>query len=134
MDEAFHNRYNARLDLAVALARLSPAFVFKKAAVLLAGTGVDRHRGFFTAYKQHRRRHIYEFFFGIQNRDAFRKAYPAKYGEYKWDVSDMPRFSYRETWPEAEMRSAMVDIGLLALWGLVFFAGAYAAILRYDLR
>ena len=46
----------------------------------------------------------------------------------------MPLFRYRETWPEEEVRSALVDVAVLAIWGLVFFAGAYVVVLRYDLR
>ena len=43
-DKDFRNRYNARLSLAVTLARLSPSFLLKKAIVRLAGTGTDRRR------------------------------------------------------------------------------------------
>ncbi len=32
----------------------------------------------------------------------------------------MPRLTYRETWPEAELQEAMIDVALLALWGLRF--------------
>jgi ABC-type transport system involved in multi-copper enzyme maturation permease subunit len=38
LDEAFRNRYDARLDLAVTLARLSPAFALTNASVRLASS------------------------------------------------------------------------------------------------
>ncbi len=134
LDEAFRNRYNARLDLAVALARLSPAFALKNATVLLAGTGVDRHRRFFTAYDLYRKRYLEEFYLGVFYRDWLRRVRPEKYGEYQWDVSDMPRFAYQEVWSGGDVQRALIGVGVIAVWGLVFFAGAYVAMVRYDLR
>lgn len=133
LEEAFHNRYNARLALAVTLARFSPAFAVKNAAVRLAGTGLNRQQRFETAYDRHvERGNVW--YREASTLDRLRGAHPEKYGERKWDVSDMPRFTYRETWPGEEVETALIDIGILAVWGLVFFAGAYVGILRYDVR
>ena len=133
LEETFQNRYNARLDLAVTLARCSPAFALSNATVRLAGTGLERQRRFFDAYR------VYFKQFQIwldttDERDELKKINPAKYGRFKWDVSDMPRLNYQETAPEAEVRATLMDLGILALWGLLFFSGAYVAMLRYDLR
>ncbi len=116
LEEAFRNRYNAYLGLAVALARFSPAFAFNNATVRLAGTGLDRQRRFLAAFKQYYLQHE-DWFIETVDRDRLRRARPEKYGEYKWDVSDMPRFTYQETWPEEDVRIALVDIGVLAVWG-----------------
>ncbi len=133
LDEAFRNRYTARSELAVTLARFSPAFALKNATVRLAGTGLDRHRRFESAGDQHTDRDrawLWKTFF----LDVLRRTKPEKYGEHRWDLSDMPRFMYREVWPGEDVRSALVDVGILALWGLVFFVGAYVGMLRYDVR
>ncbi len=129
----FRNRYNARLTLAMALARFSPAFAFNNATVRLAGTGMDRHQRFLEVVHQTRDRHNAWYWRHYIQRGLGR-ANPEKYGEYDGDLSDFPRLVYRESWPEADVQAAMVDIGMLALWGLVFFAGAFVALLRYDLR
>jgi hypothetical protein len=134
LDETFRNRYNARLDLAIALARLSPAFALNNATVRLAGTGVDRHRRFLESFHMYLEGQRFDWFVRTKDRDMLRQAHPAKHGKFKWDVSDMPRFTYRETWPGEDIRTALVDIGMLAVWGLIFFVGAYVAMLRYDLR
>ncbi len=134
LDKAFRNRYHSRLDLAVTLARASPAFAFQNAAVVLAGTGADRYHRFFRAFKRHRRFIRLDWFKATFYRDYLRRARPDKYGEYKWDVSDLPVFTYREAWPEEELEVALFDMGMLAFWGLLFFAGAFVAMLRYDLR
>jgi hypothetical protein len=83
LEEEFRNRFNARLDLAVVLARLTPAFAVNNATVRLAGTGEDRHRRFESDYAQHMERHAE----WILRKDlAFRleRAYPEKYGKPKW--------------------------------------------------
>ena len=61
-------------------------------------------------------------------------ANPEKYGEYKWDISDLPRFIYHTTWPDEDLKTALTDIAVLALWALILFLAAYVALLRYDLR
>ena len=63
-----------------------------------------------------------------------RQANPAKYGPYKCDVSDLPPFRHVEAGAGEDLRTSLVDVGMLAVWGLVFFAGAYVAMLRYDFR
>ncbi|OGG49017.1 MAG: hypothetical protein A3F84_14370 [Candidatus Handelsmanbacteria bacterium RIFCSPLOWO2_12_FULL_64_10] len=133
VEESFRNRYKARLDLAVLLARFSPAFALKNALVRLAGAGLDRQRRFEEVYRQHKERNE-AWYRGASERSRLRQVYPAKYGKPQWDVSDMPRFAYRETWPGGDVQTALMDVGMLILWGALFFLGAYVAILRYDLR
>ncbi len=133
LEEAFQNRFNARLDLAVDLARFTPAFAVNHATVRLAGTGEDRHRRFESDYARHKERHSA----WILKKDlVFRLelARPEKFGKPRWDISDIPRFIYREAWPKEDVQAALTDLGMLVLWGLTFFAGAYVALLRYDFR
>ncbi|OGG56123.1 MAG: hypothetical protein A3F84_28715 [Candidatus Handelsmanbacteria bacterium RIFCSPLOWO2_12_FULL_64_10] len=133
IDEDFRNRYNARLSLSVTLARLSPAFVLKNAVVRLTGTGIDRHQRFEGAFEvNNRERGVWED--KASDLSNLRWVYPEKYGKPRWDISDMPRFAYREVWPQEDLQAALIDVGVLVLWGVVFFAGAYLKMLRYDVR
>ena len=134
LDEAFRNRYRARLDLAILLGRLSPAFALNNATVCLAETGMDRHRRFADATDFYYREAYRTWMARTKNRDRMRGANPKKYGEYKWDVSDMPGFTYQWVWPETSAQTALVDMGVMLVWAVMLFAGAYVAILRYDLR
>lgn len=134
LDEAFRNRYNARMNLGVILARLSPAFAFKNAAIRLAGTGIDRHQRFERAFTGNYVERYQNWFDKTSDLDILRRIHPAKYGKREWQISDMPRLAYREIWPEEDLQAALVDVGMLVLWGVVFFAWAYVAMLRYDLR
>jgi hypothetical protein len=133
LEEAFQNRYRIRTSLAVALGRLSPAFTLKNATIRLAGAGLDRHQRFEADYNRHRERDR-TWWQKAAILDFLKRGHPAKYGEHRWDASEMPRFVYREVWPDEEAQAATVDVGLLALWGVVSFLGAYVAMLRYDLR
>jgi hypothetical protein len=63
-----------------------------------------------------------------------RQINPEKYGEDKWNLSNMPRFSYQQAWPELDIQTALVDIISLAFWGMLFFAGACVAMPKYDSR
>jgi hypothetical protein len=94
---------------------------------------MDRHRRFLAVFERHWEGHQ-DWYARTKDRDMLSASYPAKYGKYQWDVSDLPRFTYRETWPAEDVQRAFVDIGALAVWGLIFFLGAYVAVLRYDLR
>jgi ABC-type transport system involved in multi-copper enzyme maturation permease subunit len=133
LEDAFRNRYNARLELAALMARFSPAFALNNATVWLAGTGVERHRRFLEAYHLARDR-LTDWNWEKQTQRGLSEANPQKHGNYVLNLSDIPRVSYQETWPGEEIHTALVDAGVLALWGLAFFVGAYVAMLRYDLR
>ena len=133
LDEAFSNAYRARTALAVMLARLSPPFLVNHATVRLAGTGEDRHQRFLDVRERYRETRG-TFVVKTKNRDVLRMDHPEKYGPYVWDISDLPRFVYRDIWPDEDVRAAMVDIGVLGFWCLLFFTGAYVSVRRYDLR
>ena len=132
LELAFRNRYEARLDLAVLLARLSPAFALKNGTARLAGTGPDRHRRFHDAVILTRERTAGEWYPEIKKKVQLHNAYPEKYDPP--DFSDLPQMQYQETWPDEDVQTAIVDMGWLALWGVFFFLGAYLRLLRYDFR
>ena len=50
------------------------------------------------------------------------------------DVSDMPRFQYKEEAVSARIAGALPPLGLLAGLGLVAFAAAYFSFVKYDVR
>ena len=50
------------------------------------------------------------------------------------DPREIPPFQF-EAAPVSEVaRAAVLDLGLLGLFNLVFFVGAFVAFLRYDVR
>ena len=134
MDEWFGNRYQARLQFATRLARFSPAFTFHNGTVRLAGAGIDRDQRFKDAFKRDFLLVLGHWLYTSEHIDGLREVYSAKYGPPIRDFSDMPRFTYREAWPKKELLEASFDLGILIVWGLVFFTAAYVAMVRYDPR
>ena len=47
---------------------------------------------------------------------------------------EIPPFIFKSVPFKDVFGSALIDLGILALFNLVFFAGAYVAFLRYDVR
>ena len=131
--EKYGNRARARIDFAIALSRVSPAFALSHASVALAGTGVERHRRFEAAYNQYMAIRD-PWYLRTSSKLRLQETLPAKYGEYRWDLSDMPRFSYVERLPGSDVQSALADLVSLVGWALVCLAGAAIALSRYDLR
>jgi len=50
------------------------------------------------------------------------------------DVGDMPRFEYKEESAGARIAGSLPGLGLLAGFGLLAFAAAFAAFVKYDVR
>ena len=131
LTEAFQNRYNAHLDFAIQMARLSPAFALNKAVLGLGGTGVERHARFREAFDRAKIQ-LRDFYWKEIGRRGFSRADRQKYGE--WSMGEIPRLDYRDAWPDAEVTSALLKMMVIVIWGLVFFAGAYVSLLRFDVR
>ena len=133
LDEAFRNRYESRLGLAVTMARISPAFALRNAVLLLSGTGLGRQQRFQAGFDRYF--HQKETWYRKASLLFFlRRMHPEKYGDPRWDIADMVRFTYRERWPVGDLRTVMIDLTVLVFWGLAGLAGAYIAVLRYDPR
>jgi hypothetical protein len=47
---------------------------------------------------------------------------------------ELPQFVYQPPPVQSVIESTAVDFGILVLFNLVFFAGAFAAFMRFDVR
>ena len=133
LEEAFRNRYDAWLGLAATMARFSPAFALSNASIRLAGTGMDRHKRFLRfcgAFLDRQHMWTHKTFL----RGGLQRDHPGKYGAYRWDISDMPRFDYHDVWPVEDIRAAVTDIAILVFWGAALALGGYVAMRRFDVR
>jgi len=63
-----------------------------------------------------------------------RKKNPAIDEEYFLDVSDRPRFAFKEEVLKDKLGEVLPYWGILVLFNVVFFAAAFAGIMRYDVR
>jgi len=134
LNEDRYNRDLSRQHLALGIARVSPASVFTLAATNLAGTSLDLKNRFDAAARSYREsyaRFIKEktgssssfWWMGAQNQNA-----------PDINPNELPVFEYKEVPVSDHVTSALPDLGLLLLFNLVFFTGAFVAFLRYDVR
>jgi hypothetical protein len=52
----------------------------------------------------------------------------------KVDISEAPKFSDPEYSFAAAVSGSLIDLGLLALFNVLAFVGAFVAFLRFDMR
>jgi hypothetical protein len=50
------------------------------------------------------------------------------------DPAELPVFEYQAPDAASTISEALPDLGLLALFNIMFFMGAFVAFLRYDVR
>lgn len=116
--EDYRSRFDQLVDVTRGITRLSPAAAYSFYATDILGTGLGEERRFKQA--------VY------------------RYKDQVWDQpinsagqlqGEFPAFEYART-PVAEvLRSeGLLDLSLLALYGLIALAGAQLAFLRYDVR
>lgn len=128
------NRELARQTWATNVARISPAASYKLAATALAGTSLTMHQRFFDQILEYRT--VQKTFVQKKLDDLDTKAWmsgPAD-TDPPIDPNEMPAFSYGEPGTSALIAEALPDLGLLIGFNLLFFAAAFVAFRRYDVR
>lgn len=141
LEEERHNRQQAQQRLAFGLARLSPTASLSLSLTSLAATSLSLQSQYLTAARQYQKslaRFITEKT-GQNMGGGFMRIKiggpPEDEDEKKTlNASELPAFEFHRQSLGSSLASALPDIGLLALFNLVFFAGAFLAFQRYDVR
>ncbi len=146
LNENLRNRKAEQERLGFSLSRFSPASAYQLAALNLAGTGVNlksryedamqNYRTTFTEYVEKKQKESGGGMGGI--RIEFNSNTGLKIGGDRdrgtLDLSDMPKFTPPEHTYAAAIAPTLIDLGLLGLYTLAAFAGAFVRFLRYDVR
>ncbi len=139
LNEERANRQRIQERFAFGLARVSPAASFSLAVTSLAGTSLslkDHFRQEAVAYQQQYAKFMKEKTGAVtggrmmvfkSETDNGQKPKPI-------DANEMPSFTYTPVGWKDVVGSALPDIGLLALFNIIFFAASYFGFLRYDVR
>lgn len=145
LTEELRNRRMEQERLAFTLSRLSPASSFQLAAMNLAGTDIalktryeDALNGYRTLFNEYKEKKAKE----SGNSGGFRIEVNSDTGvkidagreRGVLDLTGMPQFTHPSPSAAETMRSAFIDLGLLGLFSLAAFAGAFVRFLRYDVR
>ncbi|MBI3112125.1 MAG: ABC transporter permease subunit [Ignavibacteriales bacterium] len=142
--EEYYNQKNRQEQLAFSLAKMSPASMFQLAAMKLAGTDTGLKRRYEDAMKNYR--------------DQYTKFVQQKGGGFggmritvgrgsggsvsmggsqegtKIDVGEMPRFQSPQYTLGEALTASLFDLGLLTIFNILAFVGAFIAFLRFDMR
>jgi ABC-type transport system involved in multi-copper enzyme maturation permease subunit len=131
MDRDIEAREGKRNALAVTIGRLSPVTSFIRPMAELARTGWLKYERFQVGVRR---------FEETLNRDIFDKNRMIRYKhgmgmDNKVDVTvAAPVFTYVPASVKAIVRDILPDVIVLVLFNFIFFAGAFVAFLRYDVR
>lgn len=138
LEEERRNRQSAQQRVAFTLARLSPAAAYSLASMSLAGTALDLPRHFLdqvSAYQEGWGRFQKERTGSAGSGFRIIIATDEEREEPKAiDPRELPAFNYQPLSAATVFRQAALDLGLLALFNILFFTGAFVAFLRYDVR
>ena len=136
LDEELRNQKLNQEKLAFTLSRFSPASAYKLTAMNLANTGTTLKNKYEDTMKDYRTTFT-QFVEAKREEDRQRNR-----GRRGWsnddqeplDLSELPRYETpQETYAEA-MAPTIIDLGLLGLFSVLSFAGAFIAFIRYDVR
>ncbi|MCG8373839.1 MAG: ABC transporter permease [Balneolales bacterium] len=140
LNEEFTNKRRRQEQLALSISRVSPTSVFTLATTELAGTSLRLQNQYMDdAYEyQNTYASFMEEETGSANSGGFRMIVIDTDGNQEepdpLDPNDLPQFQFNQGSVATIAGNTLLDFGLLFIFNLVFFGGAFAAFLKYDLR
>jgi hypothetical protein len=138
--EEYHNQKNNQEMLAFSLARFSPASMFQLVAMKLAGTDTGLKRRYEDAMKSYRDQYTKfieqkggggrTFRISVGRGSSEAKSVPPQ----KINISEMPQFQDPTYTFGDTLAASLIDLGMLAIFNILAFVGAFVAFLRFDMR
>jgi len=122
---------------------ISPAAIYRRSCEAIAGTGIKHFsqlRRQIRSYQAHLKDFVRDK--DAEDPDSLHLIYEEESTARWWktishkpvDFDSVPKFQEKDLALGESLRLAIWDIGLLALFNLVFFAAAFVSFLRYDVR
>lgn len=137
LNEDRQNRQSVQETLAFGLARVSPTAALTLANTKLAGTSV-RQKNLFL-----KQAHNYQKTYGAfmlektgmsLDRTHVIRRISSNENEQPIDPRELPPFEYAGPSIGETVGDALLDLAVLALFNIIFFAGAFVRFLKYDVR
>ena len=134
LEEQRDNEEAVQQRLAFGLARISPASAFSLAATSLSGSSLALKQHYLEEAKRYR--DVYARFQKEKSGgDLFViRIAPNEPKPEPIDPRELPSFQYLQSPLKEVIRASVLDLGILAVFNVLFFAGAFVAFLRYDVR
>jgi ABC-type transport system involved in multi-copper enzyme maturation permease subunit len=138
-----HNRMVAQVSAGWNLARISPTVIYQRASEAVAGTGISHCVNLYQQikpYQDNLKQYIRDE--DVKDPNSLHLIFPEESCARSWrtishnpvDFDNVPKFQERDLELSQSLKLAIWDIGLLALFNLVFFAASFVSFLRYDVR
>jgi ABC-type transport system involved in multi-copper enzyme maturation permease subunit len=141
--EDYHNKMLAQAFTGRNLTCISPTVIYQRASETVAGTGINRIVSLHRQIKEYQDS-LKQYILSKDAEDplSLHLLFPEEYLVGAWraisrksvDFDTVPKFQERDLGLGESLRLAVWDIGLLALFNLVFFAATFVSFLRYDVR
>jgi ABC-type transport system involved in multi-copper enzyme maturation permease subunit len=141
--EDHHNKMLAQAFTGRNLTCISPTVIYQRASEAVAGTGINRVVSLQRQIMEYQA-NLKEY---VRSRDAedplsLHLLFPERGLVGAWraisrnpvDFETVPKFQEQDLGLGESLRLAVWDIGVLVLFNLVFFTGAFVSFLRYDVR
>jgi ABC-2 type transport system permease protein len=137
LDEERKNRQNVQSNLSLTFARISPAAQFSLASSCIAGTSLTLSQEFLDQAKNYQ--NVFKSFQQAKSGGSSggrMQMIMVNEGEEPPDIdpTELPEFVYKEANLDSIIVASLGDFGLLIIYTFIFFAGAYMAFRRFDLR
>lgn len=138
LNEERQNNQRRQQNLALNLARLSPTAALSLANAELAGTSLELQNRFYDEATVYRKQ--FNSFLNkktgmnVGGRMFVMQVTDGEEEPEAIDATELPAFEYRAASLGESFERALVDIGILAVFNLLFFAGAFISFTRYDVR
>jgi len=134
----YRNAMIEQVKLARMLMRISPAIVYKYAAEEVTGAGLVHFENFLSNVRRYKDQ-LLEFTraeYSRQERKLGKDVLKGKLGAANEpiDFDAIPKFVDKSPSLEVALENTLWDILLLVLFNILFFIGAFASFLRYDVR
>jgi hypothetical protein len=137
LNEDRRNRENVQQRIALSIARISPAASFALASADLAGTSLELKQRFVNSantYQETYAQFIAEKTGGMSGGWWSRGGDNNAENREAIDPYELPVYNYEEPPARELITGALPDIGVLILFNLVFFTGAFVSFMKYDVR
>ena len=128
----YMNQLTRQVKLARKITRISPKAIYEYACEGIAGTGLGHFEHFFEQVKRYK-----EALWGFAQSEAKKgddKVPGKELYRLKVDFDAIPKFQERAATASETLKEVQLDVLMLFLFNVLFFLGAYAAFLRYDVR
>jgi ABC-type transport system involved in multi-copper enzyme maturation permease subunit len=143
VEESYHRGLFEQTRLANSISRISPISLYENVMSALAGTDMANFRQFIDDVKEHRKDIVEYMHSRTSNFTSLSFFTPCTEEEIgtgitgdtaePLELSDLPRFTYRAD-IVGTLRRVIPDLAFLVFGSVLFFALAFVAFLRYDIR